>query len=95
MKVIVDAFGGDNAPLEVIKGCAEAASDLGVNIILTGNEKVIKKCASDNGISLSGMEIVHTEEIFDIHDEPNEIIKSKKNTSLGLGLQLLAEGAGA
>lgn len=94
MKVIVDAFGGDNAPLEVIKGCAEAASDLGVNIILTGNEKVIKKCASDNGISLSGMEIVHTEEIFDIHDEPNDIIKSKKNTSLGLGLQLLAEGEG-
>lgn len=94
MKVIVDAFGGDNAPLEVIKGCAEAVSGLGVEIILTGSESVIRKCAADNGISLNGMEIAHTDGIFDIHDEPNEIIKSKKNTSLGLGLQLLAEGKG-
>lgn len=94
MKVIVDAFGGDNAPLEVIKGCAQAVAELGVEIILTGSESVIKKCAADNGISLTGMEIAHTEEIFDIHDEPNEIVKSKKNTSLGLGLQLLAEGKG-
>lgn len=94
MKVIVDAFGGDNAPLEVIKGCAQAIAELGVEIVLTGSESVIKKCAADNGISLTGMEIAHTEEIFDIHDEPNEIVKSKKNTSLGLGLQLLAEGKG-
>lgn len=94
MKVIVDAFGGDNAPLEVIKGCAQAVAELGVEIILTGSESVIKKCAADNGISMTGMEIAHTEEVFDIHDEPNEIVKSKKNTSLGLGLQLLAEGKG-
>lgn len=94
MKVIVDAFGGDNAPLEVIKGCAQAVADLGVEIVLTGSESAIKKCAADNGISLTGMEIAHTDEIFDIHDEPNEIVKSKKNTSLGLGLQLLAEGKG-
>ena len=94
MKVIVDAFGGDNAPLEVIKGCAQAVAELGVEIILTGSESVIKKCAADNGISLTGMDIAHTKEIFDIHAEPNEIVKSKKNTSLGLGLQLLAEGKG-
>ena len=94
MKVIVDAFGGDNAPVEVIKGCAQAVSELGTDIILTGSESVIKKCAADNGISLTGIEIAHTEEIFDIHDEPNEIVTGKKNTSLGLGLQLLAEGKG-
>lgn len=94
MKVIVDAFGGDNAPLEVIKGCAQAVAELGVEIVLTGSESAIKKCAADNGISMTGMEIAHTEEVFDIHDEPNEIVKSKKNTSLGLGLQLLAEGKG-
>lgn len=34
MRVIVDAFGGDNAPLEVIKGCARAVSELGVNVVL-------------------------------------------------------------
>ncbi len=94
MTVIVDAFGGDNAPLEVLKGCARAVSKLKVNIILTGSESLIKKCASDNGIRLDGIKISHTDEIFDIHDEPNEIVKSKKNTSMGLGLKLLAEGKG-
>lgn len=94
MKVIVDAFGGDNAPLEVLKGCERAVSELGVNIILTGSSEKIKKCAADNGISLSGIEIEHTDDVFDIHEEPKEITRSGKNTSMALGLSLLAEGKG-
>lgn len=93
-KIIVDAFGGDNAPLEVIKGCERAVKELGIKIILTGSEKKIKKCAADNGLSLDGMEIVHTDEVFDIHLEPSEIIKSGKNTSMALGMRLLAENKG-
>lgn len=93
-KIIVDAFGGDNAPLEVIKGCEMAVAQLGAEIILTGSESEIKKCAAENGISLSGMEIVHTDDVFDIHDEPKEIIKSGKNTSMALGMKLLADGKG-
>ena len=60
MKVIVDAFGGDNAPLEVIKGCARAVSELGVNVVLTGSRNKIEKCAAENGISLSGIEMHRT-----------------------------------
>ncbi|MBO5342905.1 MAG: phosphate acyltransferase PlsX [Ruminococcus sp.] len=93
-KIIVDAFGGDNAPLAVIKGCEQAVKELGVQIILTGSQDKIKKCAADNGISLDGMEIIHTDEVFDIHEEPNQIIKSGKNTSMALGMQLLAEDKG-
>lgn len=94
VRVIVDAFGGDNAPIEVIKGCESAVKELGVEIILTGSESKIKKCAEENGISLDGMKIVHTDDVFDIHDEPKEIIKSGKNTSMALGMQLLADGKG-
>ncbi|MBP3242893.1 MAG: phosphate acyltransferase PlsX [Ruminococcus sp.] len=93
-KIIVDAFGGDNAPLEVIKGCERAVRELGVRIVLTGSETIIKKCAADNGINMNGIEIVHTDDVFDIHEEPKEIIKSGKNSSMGLGLQLLADGKG-
>lgn len=94
MKVIVDAFGGDNAPLEVLKGCERAVKELDVDILLTGSEAKIKACASQNGISLDRVEIAHTDEVFDIHEEPNQIIKSGKNTSMALGLQLLADGKG-
>ncbi|MBQ6250703.1 phosphate acyltransferase PlsX [Ruminococcus sp.] len=93
-KIIVDAFGGDNAPLEVIKGCERAVRELGVSIILTGSEEKIKKCAAENGLSLSGIEIVHTDDVFDIHEEPKEIIKSGKNSSMAVGLALLSEGKG-
>ncbi len=94
MRVIVDAFGGDNAPLEVIKGCARAVSELGVNVVLTGSRNKIEKCAAENGISLSGIEIEHTNDVFDIHEEPKEIIKSGSNSSMALGLRLLSEGKG-
>lgn len=94
MKIIVDAFGGDNAPLEVLKGSERAVKELNVEIILTGSESKIKKCAEDNNISLEKIEIVHTDEVFDIHEEPSQIVKTGKNTSMALGLQLLHEGKG-
>jgi len=94
MKIIVDAFGGDNAPLEVLKGCERAVNELGVNIILTGDSIKIKECADRSGICMNGIEIEHTDDVFDIHEEPKEIIKSGKNTSMALGLQLLAGGKG-
>lgn len=91
MRIAVDAFGGDNAPLDILRGSAGAVKELGVEIILTGDENIIKKCAADNDIDLTGMEIVHTDEVFDMHDTPTDILKSKKNTSLGLAMQLLAD----
>ena len=43
MKIIVDAFGGDNAPLEIVKGSAMAVAEYGVDIVLTGDESVMRK----------------------------------------------------
>lgn len=42
MKVIADAFGGDNAPLEIIKGCLDAQKAYGVEILLVGDTKKFK-----------------------------------------------------
>lgn len=94
MKIIVDAFGGDNAPHEVIKGCARAVKELGVEIVLTGSREKIESCAKELDVSLDGISIIHTDEVFDIHEEPVQIIKSGKNTSMGVGLKLLHDGGG-
>ena len=48
MNIVIDAFGGDNAPLEVIKGSIEAHNDFKVDVTLVGDEKKIKKCAQEN-----------------------------------------------
>lgn len=94
MKIIVDAFGGDNAPLEVIKGAAEAVSKLDVEVVLSGNEKIIKETAEKNGISLDKISIIHTESVIDIHDEPTMVIKEKSDCSMAVGLKALSEGKG-
>lgn len=94
MKIIVDAFGGDNAPLEIIKGCAMAVEEYGVEIILTGNEEIIKRVSTENNISLNNIEIVHTDVVVLADDDASVVVKEKKNSSMGLGFQLLAEGKG-
>ena len=92
MKIAVDAFGGDNAPLSDIRGAHNAEREYGVNIILTGDKDIIEKCAADNKIDLAGIEIRHTDSVFDMHDKPTDILKSKRGTSLGLAMDLVANG---
>lgn len=94
MKIIVDAMGGDNAPLEILKGSALAIEELGCEILLCGDENKINACAKENGIDISKMEIRHTEDEILVEDDPRTILKQHKNSSLGLGLQLLAAGEG-
>ncbi len=94
MKIIVDAFGGDNAPLSVLEGASLAVKEYGVEVLLSGDEAKIKECATENNISLEGMEILQADDIMDMHDDPTEIIKSKKGTSMAVGLKALADGQG-
>lgn len=94
MRVIVDAFGGDNAPLEIIKGAALAVAEYGYTVVLTGSEAEIRRVAAENAISLDGMEIVDAPDVISMEDEPRSILKDHKNCSMAEGLRLLASGGG-
>lgn len=94
MKIIVDAFGGDNAPLEIIKGCIAAKDEYGVDIMLTGDRKKIEDCAKINSLDISSFEIKQADTVFEMTTAPSEIVKAKRGTSLGVGLDALANGEG-
>ncbi|MDQ5983702.1 MAG: Phosphate acyltransferase [Eubacteriales bacterium SKADARSKE-1] len=94
MKIIVDAFGGDNAPLEILKGCAMAVSEYGINVLLVGSKEKIEGIANSNNILLYHMEIVDAPDVMEMSDDSAEIMKSKSNSSMAVGLSLLAEGKG-
>ena len=94
MNVVIDAFGGDNAPLEVIKGALDAAHDFNIDVTLVGDEEKIKKCAKENSLDISSLKIKHTPVVIEICDEPTEVIKGKKDCSMAVGLQMLADGEG-
>lgn len=94
MKIIVDAFGGDNAPLEILKGCAQAAEELDLDIMLTGGEAEIRRVAKENAISLNRIEIIDAPDVITMADHAGEIMKSKSNSSMAEGLRRLAQGEG-
>lgn len=94
MKIIVDAFGGDNAPLEILKGCAMAVEGLDLDIALTGREEEIRRIAKENNISLNRMEIIDTPDVITMEDHAGEIMKSKSNSSMAEGLRRLSAGEG-
>lgn len=95
MKILIDAFGGDNAPLEIIKGCVLCKDKYeGVQLALVGNKEIMEKTAKENDISLEPFEIYDAPDVIDMEEDSGEIMKSKKNSSMAVGLQLLADGEG-
>lgn len=94
MRVIVDAFGGDNAPLEIIRGASAAVAEYGIKVILTGKRDEILKTAEQNGVSLDGMTILNAPDIISMSDEPRSILREHKESSMAEGLRSLAAGEG-
>ena len=94
MKIILDAFGGDNAPLEILRGAAAAVRSQDVDIILTGDAGKIRAVMEENAISSDRMEIVHAPEVVEMCDDPAASVRQKRNSSMMVGLSLLAEGRG-
>ncbi len=94
MKIIVDGFGGDNAPLAVLKGSEMAVKEYGVELVITGDEEKLKTTAAENDISLDNITIVHAPDIITMEDDPFTILKEKSECSMAKAFTLLKEGEG-
>ena len=96
MKIIVDAMGGDNAPLEIVRGALDANRNHGVEIILVGRTAEILKAVEACGQKPlpAGVEIKDATEVVEIADDPAMAFKLKPNSSLTVGLNLLKDGTG-
>ncbi len=94
MKIIVDAMGGDFAPLAPVKGALMAQRKYGVDIVLTGKTEEILKALQQCGCAElpQGMEIANAEEVVEICDDPATAFKQKKDSSLTVGLTMLRDG---
>ena len=97
MKIIVDAMGGDNAPLEIVKGALQAAKARpGLEIVLVGKEKEVRAAAAQCGAaSLPEMvTVVNATEVIDMHDDPAKAFRNKPDSSMTVGLTMLRDGKG-
>ncbi len=92
MRVVVDAFGGDNAPLEIIKGAAIASKEFGVDITLTGKKEEIENIIKENGFDFNGeLIIVNADDVISMHDEPTSLLKAHKESSMAIAFKELGE----
>ena len=91
MKIIVDAFGGDYSPRETVLGAIDAvnAKD-GLQVVLVGDEKQINNVLEGEKYDASRVEILHAPDVITNEDVPTTAIKTKKDSSLVKGLELLA-----
>lgn len=100
MKILFDAMGGDNAPEANIRGAVTAIEQINDEIVMIGNEKIInskikeiygKDSVKDINDRLS---IVNTTEEITMEDSPTKAIKTKKDSSMVVGFNMLKEGKG-
>ena len=97
MKIIVDAMGGDKAPLEIVKGTLRAVKARpGLEAVLVGREAEVRKAAEQCGAAQlpKGVRIVNATEVIGMHDDPATAFKTKKDSSITVGLNLLKNGEG-
>ena len=96
MKIILDAMGGDNAPMAPVMGAVQAAKDFGAQIILVGRGEEILGALKQQGIETlpAGLEIVHAEGVVDNHEDPTAAVRKQKDSSMMVSLKMLADGEG-
>ena len=96
MKIILDAMGGDNAPEAPVLGALDAVRQYGADIILVGRGEAILEVLKKNGLETlpKGIEIAHADDVVDMHDDPGTVLHKRKNSSMVIGLKMLADGKG-
>lgn len=94
MRIIVDCMGGDNAPLEVVRGAYAASREYNATFILVGDKTQIESIAIEDNMDLSHFDIVDAPVTVEMEDDPLSVVRSKADSSMSVALHLLADGKG-
>ena len=94
MRIIVDVMSGDHAPAAPLVGAVQARDAFRVDIMLVGDEAEIRETAAAQGIDLTGLTITHALSKIEMGDDPLSVIKKKRDSSMSIGLRMLADGEG-
>ena len=94
MKIILDAMGGDNAPLAPVDGAIRAAEKLGVEVVLTGSTEAIQSALAELGRKELPQGVTHipTTQVITMEDNPARAFREKKDSSMTVGLNMLKDG---
>ena len=93
MKVAIDAMGGDHAPEEILLGAMAAVKDYGCDIVLVGDETLLKEAMRKHGVREGEHIFVHhASEVIDMHESPGAAVRKKRDASVVVATRLVKEG---
>ncbi|MCI8835861.1 MAG: phosphate acyltransferase PlsX [Ruminococcus sp.] len=92
-RVALDAMGGDNAPEEIVKGAVEAVKkQKQIQVLLVGKEEILKQQLSAYTYPKEQIEIVHASQVIETAEPPVKAIRTKKDSSLVVAVNLVKQG---
>lgn len=89
MRIVLDAMGGDRAPVVTVEGAVHAARSLGITVILVGREDVVVRELARHDTSGLDLPIVHASEVIEMDEHPAGAVRAKKDSSVVVGMELL------
>ncbi len=93
VKVAVDAMGGDNAPSEIVKGAVEAVEERkDISVVLVGNQPIVEEELAKYQYPKEQIEIRHASEVILTEEPPVNAIRSKKDSSIVVGMKMVKAG---
>ncbi len=93
VRIALDAMGGDHAPQEIVKGALLAAAEYPIEVLLVGQEEVVRKELAAAGASTPrNIEVVDAREVVDMDDTAIAPIRRKRNSSIRICANLVSEG---
>ncbi len=94
VNVAVDAMGGDNAPVQIVKGAVDAVNESkSVKVFLVGREDVIKAELAKYTYDENQIEVVHAEDVIETGEPPVMAIRKKKDSSIVKAMYMVKDGA--
>lgn len=92
MKILIDAFGGDNSPNEVIAGSIDALNEKqGFEAVFVGQEKVIKDLLKNYQYDEKRVSIIDAPDVITCEEEPTVAVRRKPNSSICIAFKELKE----
>ena len=94
--IALDAMGADRAPKPEVDGAILAARHYDVEVLLVGNEDLIRKELRLHPLwQRLPIEIVHASEVIGMHEKAAQAVRSKRDSSMRVGLRLVRDGRAA
>ena len=93
MKIALDAMGGDNAPTPEVEGAALAVQEYGIEVVLVGDEVLLKEELRRQGYQdLPGLTVHHASQRVEMHEQPSQVVRRKRDSSIWLATEMVKNG---